>query len=72
MRRNELDKILTAMLDSTPIAPGKTRADARKDVSDLIFTVRKPLQVEHAGQLMPVVFDPPLGELTPYQTEMIA
>jgi twitching motility protein PilT len=72
MRRNELDKILAAMVDSTPLSPGKTREEARKDVSDLIFTVRKPLQIEYAGQLVPVVFDPPLGNLTPYQTEMIA
>jgi twitching motility protein PilT len=60
MRRPELDNILTTMLNSQP------------DVSDLLFTVDKPLQVESFGQLKPVEFDPPLDKLTPYQTEMIA
>ncbi|MHC1766054.1 MAG: type IV pilus twitching motility protein PilT [Verrucomicrobiia bacterium] len=60
MRRNELDYVMRAMLESQP------------EVSDLNFTVDKPLQVESFGQLMPVVLDPPLGPLTPFQTEMIA
>jgi len=59
MRRPELDKILTAMLDS------------QKEVSDLLFTVDRPLQVESYGELKPVAFDPPIEKLTPYQTEMI-
>jgi len=44
----------------------------RGDVSDLNFTVDRPLQVEHNGQLVPVMSNPPLDLLTPYQTEMIA
>ena len=60
MRRPELDHILSTMLDSAP------------EVSDLIFTVDKPLQVESVGDLMPVNCDPPIDRLTPYQTETIA
>lgn len=46
--------------------------DAAPEVSDLLFTVEKPLQVEAAGELVPVASDPPLTRLTPYQTEVIA
>jgi twitching motility protein PilT len=60
MRRNELDYILSTMLDFS------------KDVSDLIFTVDKPLQVEAAGELVPVPINPPIERLTPFHTEMIA
>jgi twitching motility protein PilT len=60
MRRPELDYILTAMLDSQP------------EVSDLLFTVDKPLQVEALGELMPVTLDPAMGKLSPFQTEMVA
>src|SRR3989449_3720268 len=60
MRRNELDYILSTMLDFN------------KDVSDIIFTVDKPLQVEAAGQLVPVPINPPIDRLTPFHTEMIA
>jgi twitching motility protein PilT len=60
MRRNELDYILSTMLDFS------------KDVSDLLFTVDKPLQVEAAGQLTPVPINPPIERLTPFHTEMIA
>src|SRR5437879_1339407 len=60
MRRPELDHILSTMLDSS------------NEVSDLIFTVDKPLQVESSGELTPVACDPPLEKLTPFQTEMIA
>lgn len=60
MRRNELDYLLSTMLDF------------HKDVSDLIFTVDKPLQVEAAGQLTPVPVQPAIDRLTPYHTEMIA
>jgi twitching motility protein PilT len=60
MRRPELDYILTTMLDSQP------------EVSDLLFTVDKPLQVESFGELRPVPFDPPIERLTPFQTEMVA
>ncbi|MCL4788775.1 MAG: PilT/PilU family type 4a pilus ATPase [Verrucomicrobia bacterium] len=60
MRRPELDYILNTMLDSQP------------EVSDLLFTVDKPFQVESFGDLKPVASDPPIEKLTPFQTEMIA
>src|SRR5580698_339061 len=60
MRRPELDQILTTMLASQP------------EVSDLNFTVDRPPQVEAYGELQPVVLDPPIEKLTPYQIEMIA
>jgi twitching motility protein PilT len=72
MRRTELDCILTTMLDSTPMMDSATVLDTKKDVSDLNFTVNKPLQVEHSGQLVPVECNPPIENLTPFQTEMIA
>ena len=60
MRRQELDYILTKMLD------------AYDNVSDLNMTVGKPFQVESSGQLTAVDFDPPCEKLTPFQTETIA
>ena len=54
------------------LVEGAVLLDKRKDVSDLNFTVGKPLQVEHSGQLVPVVINPPVDMLTPFQTEMIA
>ncbi len=60
MRRPELDYLLTTMLDSQP------------EVSDLLFTVDKPLQVESFGELKPVTCDPHIEKLTPFQTEMVA
>jgi twitching motility protein PilT len=60
MRRNELDYILNVLLDF------------HKDVSDIVFTVDKPLQVEVGGELMTVPIDPPVDRLTPFQTEMMA
>ncbi|MBI3415968.1 MAG: PilT/PilU family type 4a pilus ATPase [Verrucomicrobia bacterium] len=60
MRRNELDYILSAMLDS------------QSEVSDLNITVDKPLQVESYGQLIPVAMSPTIDRLTPFQTEMMA
>jgi len=60
MRRPELDQILTTMLASQP------------EVSDVLFTVDRPPQVESYGELKPVILDPPIEKLTPYQTEAIA
>ena len=60
MRRAELDQMLTAMLASQP------------EVSDLNFTADRPPQVESYGELKPVVLDPPIDKLTPYQVEIIA
>lgn len=41
-------------------------------VSDLNFSVGHPLQVEDYGELKPVLIDPPIDELTPFQTEQVA
>jgi twitching motility protein PilT len=60
MRTNELDFFLNAMLEPF------------KEVSDLNFTVDRPLQVEAYGELVPVTTDPPIEKLTPYQTEFLA
>src|SRR5213594_3791671 len=60
MRRPELDYLLNTMLDS------------QEEVSDLLFTVDKPLQVEAFGELKPVTCDPAIDKLTPFQTEMVA
>jgi len=46
--------------------------DSQPDVSDLLFTVDKPLQVEALGELKPVACDPAIDKLTPFQTEMVA
>jgi len=54
MRRNELDYILATLLES------------HKDVSDFVFTVDRPLQVEVSGQLLPVAVSPPIEKLTPF------
>ena len=60
MKKQEIDHILTRMLDSN------------KNVSDLNLTVGKPLQVESDGELVPVDMRPPFKELTPFQTEIFA
>jgi twitching motility protein PilT len=60
MRKQEIDYILTRMLDSYG------------NVSDLNITVGKPFQVESSGQLTGVPFDPPIEKLTPFQTEIFA
>lgn len=60
MRRNEIDYLLGTMLDY------------RSSVSDLIFTVDKPPQIESEGVLVPVPMEPPLEFLTSFQTECIA
>jgi twitching motility protein PilT len=60
MRRQQIDHILTNMLE------------AYDNVSDLNITVDKPFQVESDGQLMPVVLDPPIHRLTPFQTEIFS
>src|SRR6516162_10809353 len=60
MRRPELDHILTTMLASQP------------EISDLLFTVDRPAQVEAYGELKPVTLDPPVERLTSFQVENIA
>ena len=60
MRKQEIDYIMTRMLDSY------------SNVSDLNITVGRPFQVESDGLLCPVDLDPPFGELTSFQTEVFA
>lgn len=60
MQRQHVDYILTSMLK------------AYKGASDLNITVGKPFQVESAGELKPVSLDPPIDEITPYQSEIFA
>jgi len=60
MRKAEIDDILTAMLQS------------HNAVSDLNLTVDRPLQVEAAGELVSVPFNPAIECLTPFQTEIFA
>jgi twitching motility protein PilT len=60
MRKQEIDYILSRMLDS------------HNNVSDLNLTVGRPLQVESSGKLIKVDIEPDIKELTPFQTEQIA
>ena len=60
MQRQHVDYILTSMLN------------AYKGASDLNITVGKPFQVESSGELKPVPLDPPIDEITPYQSEIFA
>jgi twitching motility protein PilT len=60
MRKSEIDDLLTAMMES------------HDNVSDLNITVDRPLQVEAAGELVPVPLDPAIENLTPFQTEIFA
>jgi twitching motility protein PilT len=60
MKRPEVNYWITNMLESY------------EKVSDLNFTVAKPLQVETSGQLVPINVTPEIKELTPFQTEVAA
>jgi len=60
MRKQEIDYILTRMLD------------AYANVSDLNITVGKPFQVESSGELAGVQMDPPFHEITPFQSEIFS
>jgi twitching motility protein PilT len=60
MRRPHLDQILNAMLVSHP------------NISDLVFAVGKPPQVESDGELREVPTLEGIGKLTSFQTERIA
>lgn len=60
MRKPEIDDLLTGMLES------------HDNVSDLNITVDRPLQVESSGELTPVPVNPPIENLTPFQTEIFA
>ncbi|KPK26941.1 MAG: twitching motility protein [Desulfobacterales bacterium SG8_35_2] len=60
MKRPEVNYWITNMLESY------------EKVSDLNFTVARPLQVETSGQLVPIDVTPEIKELTPFQTEVAA
>ena len=60
MRQQQIDHILTTMLESYD------------NVSDLNVTVDKPFQVESSGELKPVEVTPPIEKLTPFQAEIMA
>ncbi len=60
MRKQEVDHILTKMLDT------------HKNVSDLNLTVGKQLQVESSGELVGVDIKPDLKQLTPFQSEIFS
>ena len=60
MKKQEIDHILVRMLDY------------HREVSDLNFTVGKPMQVESSGELIPVDMKPDFKTLTPFQTEILA
>lgn len=57
MRKAEVDYLLGTMLDFD------------SGVSDLNITADNPFQIESYGEL---VCDPPIGKLTPFQTETLA
>ena len=59
MRSTELDSILAAMLNTHP------------GISDLVFSVGRPCQVESYGELKEAHINPPIKRLTPFQTEQI-
>ena len=60
MRRAEFDRILISMMEAHP------------GVSDLIFSVGRPFQVESYGELKQVDMHPDVQRLTATQTEKIA
>ncbi|HEX4086399.1 MAG TPA: PilT/PilU family type 4a pilus ATPase [Chthoniobacteraceae bacterium] len=60
MRRSDFDRILTSMMEAHP------------GVSDLLFTVGRPFQVESYGELKQVDIHPDVQRLTPQQTETLA
>lgn len=60
MKRQDVNRILHTLLDEHPT------------LSDINFTVGKPIQAEVDGVLRPACADLRLGVLTPYHTEHIA
>ena len=60
MRKQEIDYILTKMLES------------HDNVSDLNITSGNPFQVESSGKLVPVSIDPSFDSITPFQSEIFA
>ncbi|MBW2740726.1 MAG: PilT/PilU family type 4a pilus ATPase [Deltaproteobacteria bacterium] len=60
MKKQEIDHILTKMLD------------AYDNVSDLNITVGKPFQIERFGLLTKVELSPRIDSITPFQAEIFA
>ncbi len=60
MRQQELNNILSVMLDAHP------------GISDLVFSVGRALQVESYGELKEVHAEPAVKALTRFQTEQLA
>ncbi len=60
MRRRELDAVLLRIMNEYP------------QLSDINFTVGKPLQAEVDGELLEACKDLGIGELTPFHTEHVA
>ncbi|MEJ5349132.1 MAG: PilT/PilU family type 4a pilus ATPase [Desulfosoma sp.] len=60
MKRQDINRVLHRLLDEHP------------NLSDINFTVGKPIQAEVDGVLRPSCLDLGLGILTPYHTEHIA
>ena len=60
MKKQEIDHILTRMLD------------AYDNISDLNITVGKPFQIERFGLLTEVELSPPINAITPFQSEIFA
>ncbi len=60
MRKQEIDYILTRMLDS------------HEDISDLNITVGRPLQVENSGELTGIEMNFSPSGITPFQAEIFA
>ncbi len=60
MKPSDLDSVLSAMLHSHP------------GISDLVFSVGRPFQVEAYGELKEAKINPPIKRLTPFQTEQLA
>ena len=60
MRIPDLNRVLSAVLKTYD------------GISDINFSVGHPIQVEDFGELKPVLVDPPIEALTPFQTEQIA
>ncbi len=60
MLKSQLDHMVTEILHRYP------------DMSDVILTVGKPVQVEVNGRLQDVRLNPDPGPLVPFQTEALA
>ena len=60
MRQTDLDLILSKIVRGNP------------QISDILFTVGRPIQVESFGELVSINLTPPVPSLTPFQTEVVA